>query len=153
MVINVVKIYPSLLFLYVHSVLWCCWLGGRKGIRPAKKLSGGLPAWLSVWSKKQTCIWPCWCHCHSLSLALVVPWFSVCVCVCCTVYNCTLNSSLMVVSVVEIYASLVFLYQLVIVGCWSCFDFVHTFVPYALWQTTSACYGLWDVMTGAVTNE
>jgi len=22
-------------------VLWCCWLGGRKGIRPVKKLSGG----------------------------------------------------------------------------------------------------------------
>ena len=23
-------------------VLWCCWLGGRKGIRPVKKLSGGV---------------------------------------------------------------------------------------------------------------
>ena len=23
------------------SVLWCCWLGGRNGIRPVKKLSGG----------------------------------------------------------------------------------------------------------------
>ena len=38
----------------------------------------------------------------------------------------------MVVSVVEIYASLVFLYQLVIVGCRSYFDTVHTFVPYTL---------------------
>jgi len=28
-------------------------------------------AWLSVWSKVQTCIWPSWCHCHSLSLASV----------------------------------------------------------------------------------
>ena len=28
-------------------------------------------AWLSVWSKVQTCIWPSCCHCHSLSLALV----------------------------------------------------------------------------------
>ena len=28
-------------------MLWCCWLGGRKGIRPVKKLSGGLLAWLS----------------------------------------------------------------------------------------------------------
>ena len=53
------------------SVLWCCWLGGRKGIRPVKKLSGGVLAWLSVWSKMQTCIWPSWCHCHSLSLASV----------------------------------------------------------------------------------
>ena len=53
------------------SVLWRCWLGGRKGIRPVKKLSGGVLAWLSVWSEVQTCIWPRWCHCHSLSLASV----------------------------------------------------------------------------------
>ena len=53
------------------SVLWRCWLGGRKGIRPVKKLSGGVLAWLSVWSELQTCIWPSWCHCHSLSLASV----------------------------------------------------------------------------------
>jgi len=31
-----------------------------------KKLSGGVLAWLSVWSEVQTCIWPSWCHCHSL---------------------------------------------------------------------------------------
>ena len=31
----------------VPSVLWCCWLGGRKGIRPVKKQSGGVLAWLS----------------------------------------------------------------------------------------------------------
>ena len=53
------------------SVLWCCWLGGRKGIRPVKKLSGGVLAWLFVWSDVQICIWPSWCHCHSLSLASV----------------------------------------------------------------------------------
>ena len=52
----------------VPSVLWRCWLGGRKGIRPVKKLSGGVP---SVWSEVQTCIWPSWYHCHSLSLASV----------------------------------------------------------------------------------
>ena len=34
-------------------------------------LSGGVLAWLSVWSEVQTCIWPSWCHCHSLSLASV----------------------------------------------------------------------------------
>jgi len=57
-------------------------------------------AWLSVWSKVQTRIWPSCCHCHSLSLAsvrsrLVLPfWYwltwvvlkkgplNVCVCVC-----------------------------------------------------------------------
>ena len=55
----------------VPSVLWCCWLGGRKGIRPVKKLSGGVLAWLSVWSEVQNCIWLSWCHCHSLSLASV----------------------------------------------------------------------------------
>ena len=52
------------------SVLWRCWLGGRKGIRPVKQ-SGGVLAWLSVRSEVQTCIWPSWCHCHSLSLAPV----------------------------------------------------------------------------------
>ena len=90
---------PSVL---LPSVLWCCWLGGRKGIRPVKKLSSGVLAWLSVWSEvqTQTCIWPSWCHCHSLSLAsvksrLVLPfWYRLtrvfpdkgplngCVCVC-----------------------------------------------------------------------
>ena len=52
------------------SVLWRCWLGGRKGIRPVKKLSCGVLAWLSVWSEVQTCIWPSWCHCHCHSLSL-----------------------------------------------------------------------------------
>ena len=52
-------------------MLWCYWLGTRKSIQPVKKLSGGVLAWLSVWSKVQTCIWPSWCHCHSLSLASV----------------------------------------------------------------------------------
>ena len=53
------------------SVLWRCWLGGRKGIRPVKKQSGGVLALLSVWSEVQTCIQPSWCHCHTLSLAPV----------------------------------------------------------------------------------
>jgi len=77
---------------------------GRQEGHPAckktkKKLSGGLLAWLSVWSEVQICVWPSWCHCHSLSLAsvksrLVLPfWYrltqavpekrplNVCVCV------------------------------------------------------------------------
>ena len=53
------------------SVLWRCWLGGRKGIRPVKNLSDVVLAWLSVWNEVQTCIWPGWYHCHSLSLASV----------------------------------------------------------------------------------
>jgi len=89
-------------FSAMPSVLWHCWLGSTKGNRPVKKLSGEVLAWLSVWSKVQTCIRPSWCHYHSLSLAsvksrLVLPfWYRltlvvlekrplngcVCVCVC-----------------------------------------------------------------------
>ena len=58
-------------YLLTPSVLWRCWLGSRKGIQPVKQLSGGLLAWLSVWSEVQTYIQPSWCHCHSLSLASV----------------------------------------------------------------------------------
>ena len=72
----------------------------QEGHPACKKLSGGVLAWLSVWSEVQTCIWPSWCHCHSLSLAsvknrLVLPfWYRLtrvllekgplngCVCVC-----------------------------------------------------------------------
>ena len=76
-------------------------LVGRQERHPAcKKLSGGVLAWLSVWSEVQTCIRPSRCHCHSLSLAsvksrLVLPfWYRLtrvvpdkgplneCVCVC-----------------------------------------------------------------------
>ena len=46
-------------------------VGRHEGHRPVKKLSGGVLAWLSTWSKVQTCICPSWCHCHSLSLASV----------------------------------------------------------------------------------
>jgi len=51
-------------------------LDGRKGIRPVKKLSGGMLAWFCVWVKVQICIWLSWCHCYSLSLTPVNPdWF------------------------------------------------------------------------------
>ena len=55
---------------YRPSVLWRCWLGGRKGIWPVKTEWWG-DGMLSVWSEVQTCIRPSWCHCHSLSLASV----------------------------------------------------------------------------------
>ena len=78
----------------VHSALWHCWVGSRKGIRPVQNWVVG------CWHEMQTCIWPSWCHCRSLSLAslksrLVLPfWYrltqvvpdkgplNVCVCVC-----------------------------------------------------------------------
>ena len=66
--------------LFIQLRLCCCgWafsalmlLVGRQEEHPAcKKQSGGVLAWLSVWSELQTCIWPSWCHCHSLFLASV----------------------------------------------------------------------------------
>jgi len=45
--------------------------GWQDGHPACKKLSGGVLAWLSVWSKVRTCMWPSSCHCHSLSLASV----------------------------------------------------------------------------------
>jgi len=46
-------------------------VGWQEGHLACKKLSGGVLAWLSVWSEVQTCIWPSGFHCHSLSLASV----------------------------------------------------------------------------------
>ena len=46
-------------------------VGLQEGHPACKKQSGGVLAWLSVWSEVQTCILPSWCHCHSLSLAPV----------------------------------------------------------------------------------
>ena len=63
------KYILTLIKCHDPSVLWRCWLGGRKGHPACKKLSGGVLAWLSVWSEVQTCICSSWCHCHSLSLA------------------------------------------------------------------------------------
>ena len=94
-------------------MLWCCWLGSRKGIRPVENLSSEVLTWLSVWSEVQTCIWPSWCHCHLLSLAsvksrLVLPfWYrltrvvldkgplnaGVCVCVDFDRINCRVDRS------------------------------------------------------------
>ena len=52
-------------------MLWRCWLGGRKGIRPVKNWVVG--CWRGYLSgiKVQTCICSSWRYCHSLSLASV----------------------------------------------------------------------------------
>ena len=42
------------------------WATGRAFV-----LSGGVLAWLSVWSKVQTCVLPSLCHCHSLFFSSV----------------------------------------------------------------------------------
>ena len=58
-------------YLFSHSAFSASTLlvGQHKAHLACKKLSGGVLAWLSVWSEVQTCLWPSWCHCHSLSLA------------------------------------------------------------------------------------
>ena len=48
-------------------------VGRQEGHPACKKLSGGVLAWLSVWSALQTYVCPSWCYCHSLSLASVKP--------------------------------------------------------------------------------
>ena len=63
LMLKYLSILSSTALTFSPSVLWRCWLGGRKGIRPVKHLSGGVLVWLSVWSKVQTCICPSWCHC------------------------------------------------------------------------------------------
>ena len=51
--------YISLLkdSMYPFSALTLL-VGRQEGHPTCKKLSGGVLAWLSVWSKVQTCIWP-----------------------------------------------------------------------------------------------
>ena len=69
----------SRLSFYAFSALTL--LVGRQERYPAcKNPSGGMLAWLSVWSEVQTCIWPSRCHSHSLSVApikskLVLPFW------------------------------------------------------------------------------
>jgi len=61
-----VKIYNKIInWQILPSVLWRCCLGVRKSIRPVKKLSDGVLAWLSVWNViHMICIWSSRCHCH-----------------------------------------------------------------------------------------
>ena len=52
-------------------MLWRCWLGGRKGIRPVKSWVVGCWRGYLSGARCRFCIQPSWCHCHSLSLAPV----------------------------------------------------------------------------------
>ena len=56
----VVKLYfVTFLCLECYAFSALTLLVGRQEGHPAcKKLSGGVLAWLSVWSEVQTCIWP-----------------------------------------------------------------------------------------------
>jgi len=62
------------------SALTLLLVGRQEGHSACKKLSGGVLAWLSVWSEVQTCILPSSYHCYSPSLAsgksgLVLPFW------------------------------------------------------------------------------
>jgi len=47
------------IFIVFHAFSALTLLAGRQeGHLACKKLSGGVLAWLSVWSEVQTCIWP-----------------------------------------------------------------------------------------------
>jgi len=46
-----------ILFAFAFSALTLL-VGRQEGHPTCKKLSGGVLAWLSVWSEMQTCIWP-----------------------------------------------------------------------------------------------
>ena len=48
-ILRSLKQSSSITFLLL--VLRRCWLGDRKGVRPVKNFSGGVLAWLSVWSE------------------------------------------------------------------------------------------------------
>jgi len=63
--------YTVYLVHIVHFSDLTLLVGRQEGHPACKKLSGGVLAWLSVWSDVQTCIWPSWFHCYSLSPASV----------------------------------------------------------------------------------
>ena len=66
-----------MVYLYLFTCIYNAFIaltllvGWQEGHLACKKVRGGVLAWLSVWSKVQTCIWHSWCHCHSLPLASV----------------------------------------------------------------------------------
>ena len=65
-IIQVTLLYYAESSQLLPSVLWCCWLGGRKSIWPVKT-EGEVLSWLSVWSEVQMiCIWSSWCHCRPI---------------------------------------------------------------------------------------
>jgi len=56
----VVLYFPVFLFITIVAFTALTLLVGRQEEHPAckKTLSGGVLAWLSVWSEVQTCTWP-----------------------------------------------------------------------------------------------
>ena len=65
-----ISLQLSLNFLFLPSMLWRCWLGGRKGIQPVKNRVVGCRMVICL-ERGADLHMPSWCHCHSLSLASV----------------------------------------------------------------------------------
>jgi len=58
-VYTVVMYTDYIYVIYINAFSALTLLVGQQEGHPAcKKLSGGVLAWLSVWSEMQTCIWP-----------------------------------------------------------------------------------------------
>jgi len=53
-------VIPRITIIILPSVLWRCWLGGRKGIRPVKTEWWGTGVVICLEQGAD------WCHCHSL---------------------------------------------------------------------------------------
>ena len=108
------------------------------------KLSGGVLAWLSVWSEVQICIWLSWYHCNSLSLAsvksrlvftfLVLAHLGspgkravkhVCVCVCVSLNHCLsvsmLSKPVLICTMVSLLTVLSKLFEAVLLGFYGSF--------------------------------
>jgi len=59
---SIFKILP--LSNSLPSVLWHCWFGVRKSIRPV--INWGMRCWHGYLSRMRFCIWSTWCHCHPI---------------------------------------------------------------------------------------
>ena len=58
-----VGIFTRLICFRAAFIALMLLVGQQEGHLACKKLSGGVLAWLSVWSEVQTCMWPS-CHGH-----------------------------------------------------------------------------------------
>jgi len=60
-ILLIISVVYFLVFLFSHFCTFSALtllVGRHEGHPACKKLSGGVLAWLSVWSEVQTCIWP-----------------------------------------------------------------------------------------------
>ena len=64
--VHAIHAYVSVKYFHIYTIFVGAFafsaltllVGQQSGHLACKKLSGGVLAWLSVWSEMQTCIWP-----------------------------------------------------------------------------------------------